>query len=337
MSQARPSNSLLGIINYAKPRSERIGLDPSGKGLAQGGEFMESRERGSKAALADLDPREMTIIDVRPDLASLDLDTQGFCVANLETSLPETLDVLLEEREIKIREIFWPEIVELARRTIVSDGRSPKYVFALGTQKFTEDKSRGLLGSYARAAHADFADVVFDRAHKMLTKRGVPEAEALNLDLMFVNTWKPFGRVVLDNPLAILDWTTLDASRDVHGLPRGSSVEKGNILVSTVTHNPSHRWIYLSNMTPDEVWFFKQADSRPARPGLSRHAFHTSFRQPGDEGAERTRRSIAVRLLCAFEPRKGPGLSTETDSGTSDPASTRGPSLAETANEGENV
>jgi len=301
VSDARTSEPLCGIINYAKPRSERVGLDPSGKGIAQGGEFMESRERGSKAALANLEPREMKIFDARPALESLDLDTQGFCVANLNTSLPETLDVLLEEREVKIREIYWPEIIELARRTIVSDGRSPKYVFALGTQKFTEEKTRGLLGSYARAAHADFADVVFDRAHKMLTKRGVPEEEALKLDLMFVNTWKPFGRVVSDNPLAILDWTTVDPSRDVHGLPRGASVEKGNILVSTVTHNPDHRWMYLSNMTPEEVWFFKQADSRPARSGLSRHAFHTSFRQPGDEAAERSRRSIAVRLLCPFE------------------------------------
>ena len=68
MSHTRLSTSLIGIINYAKPRSERVGLDPSGKGLAQGGEFMESRERGSKAALANLDPREMRIFDARPDL-----------------------------------------------------------------------------------------------------------------------------------------------------------------------------------------------------------------------------------------------------------------------------
>ena len=302
MSEPITSNSLFGIINYAKPRAERVGLDPSSKGLAQGGEFMESRAKGSKAGLANLDPHEMEIFDARPDLETLDLEIQGFCVANLKTALPETLEVLLEEREVAIREIYWPETIELARRTLVSDGRSPKYVFVLGTQKFTEDKSRGLLGSYARSAHADFADVVFDRAHRMLTKRGVPEEEALNLDLMFVNAWKPFGRVVADNPLAILDWTTLDPARDVHGLPRGAPVEKGNIFASTVTHNPAHRWMYLSNMTPEEVWFFKQADSRPARPGLSRHAFHTSFRQSGDVGAERSRRSIAVRLLCAFEP-----------------------------------
>ena len=291
-----------GIINYANPRDGSVGLDPSGQGLPQGGEFMENPLRGSKASLANLDPREMQIFDARPHRGSLEIDTQGFCITNLRTSLPETLEVLLEEQEVRIRKTYWPEITELVQRTIVTDGRSPRYVFALGTQKFTEDKSRGLLGSYSRSAHADFADVVFDRAHKMLTKRGVPEEEALRLDLMFVNAWKPFGRSVADNPLALLDWTTVDPSRDVHGLPRGAPIEKGNILACTVTHNPSHRWMYLRDQTPEEVWLFKQADSRPTRPGLSRHAFHTSFRQPGHTSGDRARRSIAVRLLCAFEP-----------------------------------
>jgi len=80
VSEPRTSNALLGIINFAKPRSEGVGLDPSGKGLAPGGEFMESRARGSKTGLANLDHREMKIYDARPDLETLDIDTQGFCV-----------------------------------------------------------------------------------------------------------------------------------------------------------------------------------------------------------------------------------------------------------------
>ncbi len=119
------SNPSVGIINYARPRGERVGLDPDGRGLAQGGEFMENPEKGSKAALANLDPREMQIFDARPHRESLDIDTHGSCIANHRTALPETLEVLLEEREVTIREIYWPEIIELGRRTIVSDGRSP--------------------------------------------------------------------------------------------------------------------------------------------------------------------------------------------------------------------
>ena len=36
-------------------------------------------------------------------------------------------------------------------------------------------------------------------------------------------------------------------------------------------------------------------------PGLCKHAFHTSFRQPGQGSDVRGRRSIAVRLICGFE------------------------------------
>merc|ERR1712194_453477 len=97
-------------------------------------------------------------------------------------------------------------------------------------------------GSYSRQAHADFSDVVFDSAWKMLAKRGVPEDEAQRLDLMFVNAWRPFGSKVTDNPLAILDWTSVDPIADVRGLKRGTPVEKDTIYGATVHHNPHHRW-----------------------------------------------------------------------------------------------
>ena len=42
----------------------------------------------------------------------------------------------------------------------------------------TADVSAGVQADYARVAHADFSEVVFDGAYKMLAKRGVPENEA---------------------------------------------------------------------------------------------------------------------------------------------------------------
>jgi len=251
-----------------------------------------------------LDGHEMQIYDARPAQHKLTIDQHGFFVARLKnTALPETIEVLLEEGEHAIRSIYWPEVCDLVQRTLLTgDGRRPKYVFALGTQKFTEDKSRGLLGSYSRSAHADFSDVVFDGAYKMLTKRGVPEQEALSMDLMLVNAWRPFGQVIHDNALTVLDWTSVDPSRDAHGQPRGAPITKGNILAAMVTYNPQHRWVYLPQMTPEEVWVFKQADSRDLA-GVAKHAFHTSFKDIGQDGTDesRTRRSIAIRLMCAFE------------------------------------
>jgi len=295
-------NSAVGIINYMSPNPQATGRHPS---LRQGGEFIKNTQKSSKKALTNLESHEMVMHDARLVVDRLRLDHQGFQVAAFRTKLPETLEVLFEDGEIQIREIYWPEIVDLARRDIRSNGRVPKYVFALGTQKFTEDKSRGLLGSYSRQAHADFSDAVFDGAWKMMTKRGVPEHEAKHLDLMFVNAWRPFGRIANDNPLAILDWTSIDPSH-VRGPRRGSVIEKDTIYSSLVSYSPSHRWYYLPNMTPEEVWFFKQADSRHTDPDISKHAFHTAVKLNGKE--DRGRRSIAVRLVLGFEPSSNSAL-----------------------------
>ena len=96
----------------------------------------------------------------------------------------------------------------------------------------------------------------------MLTKRGVAETEAKALDLMFVNVWKPYGQTVKDNPFTILDWTSVDPGNDVHVKLRGEQSTKGAVYNTMVSYNPSHRWVYLPDQQDDEVWIFKQADSR---------------------------------------------------------------------------
>merc|ERR550514_2534543 len=275
--------------------------------MSQGGEFMENKQKADPANKKFLDQQELQIYDARPALGKLEIDKHGIVIANLKTKMPETLEVLFEEKDTQIRSIYWPEVEELAKKTIVnSEGRLPKYAFAIGTQKFTEDKSRGILGSYARTAHADFSEVVFDNAYKMLTKRGVPEEEAQNLDIMFINAWKPFGQTVKDNAFAILDWNTVDPENDVHIMTRGAPTIKGNIYGSQITYNPNHRWVYMPNQTSEELWLFKQADSRSRdkKPhSLAQYAFHISIRLPDDDGTARSRRSIALRLVLGYEKK----------------------------------
>jgi len=265
---------------------------------------MSKQVKGSAlAARKILEPFEMNIYDARPALLSLTLDRNGFCLETLRSKLPSSLETLLAEDERDIRAIYWPEVEDLAKKVIRMDGRPPKYVFAIGTQKFTEDRSRGFLGSYSRQAHADFSDVVFDNAYKMLVKRGVPEEDAKALDIMFVNSWQPFGHQVNDNALTILDWTSIDTAEDVVEKKRGSRIIPGHIYTTGVEHNPQHRWMYVPKMQTNEVWLFKQADSR-SLPGLAKYAFHTAFKDPTADPEALPRRSLAIRLILAFE--KGP-------------------------------
>lgn len=112
-----------------------------------------------------------------------------------------------------------------------------------------------------------------------------------------------------DNPLAFLDWESVDPGRDIMQAARGSAVRKGNFITPhhsnvwscVVAHHPRHRWAYLSQQQPHELWLFKQGDSRSA-PGVAKQAFHTSFRDPTAAPGAPPRRAIAVRIVCAFEP-----------------------------------
>ena len=304
MAEDHPIGAVRGSINYATGGLVHVGGKPIRHAKGSGdGDIITNTAKGSREALEKLQAHTMIIDNARPVLDRLDIDKEGFFMANLDSKMEETLDVLLDPKEQTIRSVFWPEVVELAFKTIRTEGRAPKYVFPIGTQKFTEDKSRGFLGSYSRQAHADFSDIVFDRAFKMLVKRGVPEGEARAMDIMFVNVWKPFGDTVYDNPLAILDWTSVDCDADVHELKRGSTYfEKGVVLSATLSHNPTHRWMYAPRMKTSECWVFKQADSRDTRGDISKHAFHTSFPHHESCRPKRARRSITVRLICAFPP-----------------------------------
>jgi len=305
-----------GVINYpnVEARKQRRAARKEGMQEFRGIKGKES----FKASLAEGKSHvreEFNVYDARPLQDQLDMDTHGLMFAHLATKLPQTIENALDEKETAIREIFFPEVEELAKRTVRSQGRIPKYAFALGVQKFvplTKEQQEGiknpfgaLAATYAGAAHADFSEVVFDSAYKMLTKRGIPEEEALSLDLMFVNSWKPYGQTVKDNPFAILDWTTVDPKKDVHIHRRGKPTAKGAIYGSEVTYNPNHRWFYLPEQQDDEVWFFKQGDSRAVNKqpeSLAQYGFHTSWKLPDDPGkGNQTRRSIAVRLLLAFE------------------------------------
>lgn len=134
----------------------------------------------------------MPIFDGRPSISEFSIDTHGFRVANLQTKLTQTMETLFADDQEEIKGVYYPEIEALVKRTVqLADGRLPKYAFATRTQKFSEEKDRGFLASYSHQAHTDFTDIVFQSTHKMLTKRGVPNQEAQNMDILMVNTGSP--------------------------------------------------------------------------------------------------------------------------------------------------
>eukprot|EP01043_Picozoa_sp_COSAG02_P033633 COSAG02_NODE_2305_length_9181_cov_3.277001_2_plen_77_part_00 len=64
-------------------------------------------------------------------------------------------------------------------------------------------------------------------------------AEAREIDLMMENAWHPFSRPVADNPLAVLDCTSIDADEDCCQILDGVPMTGGEPPVAD--HAQSHQ------------------------------------------------------------------------------------------------
>ena len=70
----------------------------------------------------------------------------------------------------------------------------------------------------------------------------------------------------------------------------GASIKEsseGNIYSTQLHYNPNHRWFYLPEQRENEIFYFKQGDSRAFNKqpyNLAQYGFHTSIRLPDDPG-----------------------------------------------------
>merc|ERR1712216_700706 len=156
---------------------------------------------------------------------------------------------------------------------------------------------------------------------------GVPAEEANSCDLCMLNMWQPRTWPAWTEPLALLDWTSLEEpkldpvifnvedgiklspgrtehTRSYYKLDNkrtGANTLKGrfndkedhsrplserladDIFINGPTYSPKHRWVFCSDMRPDEAWFFKQIDTRE---GVAAVAYHNAVRDPFHEADE---------------------------------------------------
>jgi len=184
--------------------------------------------------------------------------------------------------------------------------------------RFGKENPTGVeyITAYASFAHADYTETILPNAKAMLMKRGISEEEAKGLDVAFVNTWQPVGRMaVMQHPLAMLDWTTV-AEGDMKTESLGYAVtpkggEEGGTFdapkrtqappINRIYHSDSHHWYFFPSMLPSEMLIFSQCDSRQDH---ARHCFHTAFWDPTAPPDAPRRQSIELHTLCAF-PKKG--------------------------------
>lgn len=223
---------------------------------------------------------------------------------NIENPLMYRSDNAQESAvSVSTREVYFAECENLLRGLTGADvafaishavrsGKSNKH--ASGVEYLT---------AYATFAHTDYTEEILPGAWKMLTKRGVPEAQARKMRVAFFNVWQPTRVPVQQYPLALLDWQSVDPC-DVVSVTLGYDVtpkagEQVSPPIGQLVHNPGHRWYFFPDMQTNEALVFTQVDSRP---GFPKHSFHTAVRHSTvPDPVER--QSVEVRVLCGFLAR----------------------------------
>ncbi|KAI7288788.1 hypothetical protein KC343_g1093 [Hortaea werneckii] len=232
---------------------------------------------------------ELCNVDVSPmtSLSGFDMDVNGFCVLEEDTSLtfedaatrPEQAESEYQRQLEQILHKHFPVYTRLEPLDFVIRQRHPRFP-SESTDIITYEQP-------AAVAHVDYS---LDGAIQQL-KGSFPgqEAHFLNKDFDMINVWKPLIGPNDDWPLALCDYASIQSS----------DVAKADVLhTDRTTENKllqfsdGHRWHYVEHQRTTDLIVFRNADSTDSRA----IGFHAAIRNPQSEGAPRT--SIEVRFVA---------------------------------------
>ena len=91
------------------------------------------------------------------------------------------------------------------------------------------------------------------RVHRHLPPADVPAL--LGRRFQIINLWRPIGNPVLDWPLALCDYKSVDMKQDTFPVTIIHRDFEGETM--GIKYNPNFEWKYLHGMTPDEVVLIK--------------------------------------------------------------------------------
>lgn len=270
-------------------------------------------------------PHDVNIADLRPIKDEFKIDNAGFELINHKTAVKDF------SNQEEVERLYYPEVKEMIKK---ASGASEVHVVSHMSRKSTfndaqedaktkKDTDFVTKNNPARFVHVDQSY----RGAEQILYLNLPEEEAdrrVKKRWAIMNIWQPFGKPVKKDPLAFVDYRTVDEDdfrTVVANLPPPGAGEYGNVSknlvhkpraeyssngeqaakyeVTNMAHNPNQRWYYASDMTPEEAWVFKIFDSK--NDGRAKCAVHSSFPLEGQDDTTDPRTSVEVRCFVFWD------------------------------------
>ncbi|KAF2261847.1 hypothetical protein CC78DRAFT_619041, partial [Lojkania enalia] len=158
---------------------------------------------------------------------------------------------------------------------------------------------RGTDGDVPQPVQGVHVDMTPDGArseiHGSLRSRGYVDISRRRWAI--VSIWRPLFGPVQDWPLALMDYRSLDVFRDL--------IASDNIYMHkirenyNVLYNKRHRWYFLEDQQPYEVFVFRTFDTYAAK-GHARTCPHAAFQNPLTSATARPRESFECLSVVLY-------------------------------------
>jgi hypothetical protein len=240
------------------------------------------------------DIQPVTFHDARSWETPPSLEREGVMIAPHRTAIRDFGD-----RE-EVRRFYAQELEELIREVT---GARRVVGFPFANMRFSPRSNRYMSGANSQPAYFPHVDCTPATAHGLVDSPffGIPKAELEpGQRLVGYNIWRVLSQPPQDMPLAVCDVRTVRREDlvEADGVYDAGDPPWMTAEAYLVRHNPEHRWIYFSDMRPDEALIFRAYGNEPV---WIAGAPHSSFHDPTCPADAGPRISVEARAYAIFD------------------------------------
>jgi len=240
---------------------------------------------------AETEKRIMMIHDASSWRRPPTLEREGIALVPFKSAVKD-----FNDRD-EVQRLYGGELAELIKSVT---GASYGFGFGIAFPRYSQRYSEAPPGGRpAPLAHVDVTPLTAPGIGRNRAYTCEPETLKPGQRLVGYNVWRVLSEPPHDIPLAVcdqqtVDWDDLVAADGVYG--KGESEWRSEAYL--VRHNPKHRWIYFSQMTPGEAMIFRSYESNEAGyPGAPHAAFMDQSCPENAPG----RISVEARVYVIFD------------------------------------
>jgi hypothetical protein len=234
------------------------------------------------------DDHPMTLTDMRPLRDQMTIARNGFTLVDHVTAVNNFFD------PAEVQRVFFPEIIAEAKRL---NGAVHAVAFGPVPRSDDPNSTQGRLPAFG--AHVDYGRPTIE---EMVRPMLGDEADYwFRKRVVLMNFWRPIT-TVYRTPLALCDASTVVAD-DMHASEVRGGLDdptRPPLYGFNLSYNPAHRWFFVHQMRPDEMFAFKLYDSDASQPQWTGH---TAFTDPDTSPDAPPRQSMELRTVSFIETR----------------------------------